>query len=170
MEHSVFKFASCLISILALEFVPLSALAQPVMEPGEERTFKSVDGGDVDCRRGADGGIRDRCTNLRFAGTNVKPDVPSSHVRISLLGNVVSPPLGIPQYATSFLFKDISISGPPDNFVPVQISLTADLENFFIMAGAYKVQTEVSVRVRDLTERMDVTRVGKISPLFANVR
>jgi hypothetical protein len=135
-----------------------NVLAIDIVEPGESVTFTSVDGGDRNCRRGTVEGATEKldCRNAKFGGTQESPDKNRVRARVRLGGAPPVATVGTPHYATVGLFKDIHISGAPDNFVPVQISTVFDYRNFFALGAAYLVSSTVSFRVTDLASGEDV--------------
>jgi hypothetical protein len=144
-----------MLTISAVVLFSLGGLADnagaaiPILAPGEEVTLTSPDGGGRFCRRGTSGGVfePEDCFAGAFIGTNT--DVASGVMRGRVQQGAFILAAGIPYYANGLLYANFSLDGPPGNLVPVQISATADYRNFFVLAGAYLVQSGVTVNVVD---------------------
>lgn len=132
------------------------APAAELLAPGEGLVLTSVDGGSSTCRRGTKEGGSSffDCLGSGTLGTRADPDQnfvrARSHASLTPLSFATA--FGVPNYATARLYKDIVVqSGPPDGYVPVEISALFDYKNFFLLAAAYVASSSVSLQVIDLT-------------------
>jgi len=148
MRHR-FQAISSVALLLVSGLAGSASAAIPILAPGQEVTLTSPDGGGRICRRGTSGGIfePEDCAAGAFIGTNT--NVGSGVMRGRVHQGTVILPTGIPYYATGLLYANFSLEGPAGNFVPVQISATADYRNLFALAAAYLVKSGVSVNVVD---------------------
>lgn len=150
------KIGSCAVVALCLLCANGTARAMERVAPGETIRLTRVDDGGVFCRRGTVPLLARRCIRGAFAGTLSRPSKGRVRARSSVLISFSA--LGIPNYATAFIYKDISLAGPPDNLVPVQISVTFDYRNLFVAAAAYFVASNLSLQVIDLKSRAVVAK------------
>lgn len=149
------KFASCAIAALCLIYADSPARAMDRVAPGETITLTSLDGGGVECRRGRK--LIRRCIRGVFLGTRSRPEIGRVRARSSVLLTPQSN-AGVPQYAAAFIYKDVSLAGPPNGFVPVQISVTFDYQNLFLAASAHFAASSLTLKVTDLVSGADVAK------------
>jgi len=147
------------VAVLGSGMLGTTARAVVSVEPGGEVVLMDVDGGGVNCRRGTSGGVDflPDCL-LGFLGTNADPGANSVRARSFAALNPVTfvTAIGVPNYATAHLYKDIMVEGPPGTHVPVEISALFDYKNFFLLAAAYVASSSLSLHVVDLQTGLPV--------------
>jgi len=158
--HSFRRLRRLLPLVLLALSIAVPGLAAVPVAPGEEIELVDVDGGSRTCRRGTEDGGSDFLDCLvGFLGTNAQPDDNFVRARSLAALTLLTFPtaLGVPNYATARLFKDIEIvGGPPDTEVPVAISAVFDYKNFFFLGASYVASSSVTLQVVDLSTGLPV--------------
>jgi hypothetical protein len=131
------------------------APAAELLPPGGERILTSVDGGSSTCRRGTQegGSTFFDCLGSGTLGTHADPgdNFVRARSHASLTPLSFGTAIGIPNYATARLYRDVEVAGgPTDGYVPVEISALFDYKNFFFLGAAYVASSGVSLQVVDL--------------------
>lgn len=116
------------------------------IEPGEELSFTNADGGATECRRlntarGCNGVLNPFTANY---------DTSSNTVDASFDG-IIATGIGLPNIASASIYNNFSLSGSPDNFVDVQISVTYDFQGSLFGGAAYETAVTVILKVEDIT-------------------
>jgi hypothetical protein len=134
---------------------PLPGAAAAPVTPGGELVLTSVDGGSITCRRGTQEGGSSflDCLGSGTAGTTADPgdNFVRARSHASLTPVSFGTALGVPNYATARLYKDIEIQGgPPDALVLAEVAAVFDYKNFFFLGASYVAASSVTLQVIDL--------------------